>query len=347
MKKTIAKSFQGKKARTSAVESMVSWLVVGLLVVVAATVYRAQQDFNPAVLALQQVGNAVESASPAKVEKADSFFAFPPGFSELSPPEEFDENTLSDKINGKAELYLPAGFQTLRTQRLKNEGDADIWYEFFAYDMGSVLNAFSVYSAQRRDDAQAESFARFAYGSENALFWVHGPFYAEIVASDTTSDTRTHLLALAKAFNEQHPVSEQSIDETDLFPQPGLVPESIAYIPANAFGFEGLDRIFTARYRLSDDGDEIVAFLSRRESADDARAKADAYVEFMTTFGGEDVSGKLATPGAKMVDFLDAFDAVATEGPFLAGVHEAPDAESASNLLKTLTDGLRLPNAKK
>ncbi len=347
MKNTVVNSSKQDKERISTVESLIGWVVVGLLVVIGTMLYRAQQDFNPAVLALREIRNSEESLPSANEEKHESFFAFPPGFSELSPPEKFDPNTLSDKIDGKAELYLPAGFQALQTQRFKKEGVADVWYEFFAYDMGSVLNAFSVFSAQRRDDARPEAIARFSYSSDNALFWVHGPYYAEIVASDTTPDTREHLLALAKAFNDRHPVSEKNIEEIGLFPQTGLIPDSIAYISNNAFGFEALDKIFTAKYRLSEDGDEIFAFLSRRESADEAKEKAAAFVQFMTTFGGEDVSAKLAMPGAKMVDFLDAFDAVATEGHFLAGVHEAPDAASASNLLKTILEGLRQPNEEK
>jgi hypothetical protein len=118
----------------------------------------------------------------------------PEKFSVFSPPETFDHMTLSDKIDGKAELYLPAGFKSLFAQRLKPQDSPDVWYEVFIYDMGTMLNAFSVYSAQRRDNARPEPFAEFAYSAENALFWVHGPYYIEIIASEVSDNTLDHLL---------------------------------------------------------------------------------------------------------------------------------------------------------
>jgi hypothetical protein len=316
-------------------ESLLSYLIIGLLCLIAFGVYRYHLNYNPAVLNLEKIRITSPTDTAAQNQKPDLFLSPPENFSVFSPPENFDHITLSDKINGKAELYLPAGFKSLFAQRLQPNDVPDVWYEVFIYDMGNMLNAFSVYSAQRRDNAEPESIAEFAYSTENALFWVHGPYYAEIIASEISDNTHEHLLTLADSFNRQHPVSFEPIKEIEFFPEKGLVQHSITFIPANAFGFEGLDRIFTARYQFDDK--EVTAFISQRESVEEATEKAEEFVQFLTTYGGTEVSSDLA----RIVEFFGTFDAVLTVGPYLAGVHEAPSPEDATIMVQMIYEKLK------
>jgi hypothetical protein len=148
------------------------------------------------------------------------------------------------------------------------------------------------------------------------------------------------LAALAQAFNDQKPADTKPIEEIALFPEEAMVPHSISYLPANVFGFEGLDKVFVARYLVGEGDEETTAFISKRNSAEEARQKADDFIGFMLMFGGVDVSESLDVPGAKLVDFLGAFDAATVKGDFLVGVHEAPSADAASALLKKILDGI-------
>lgn len=336
-KKTLTPSSDHSNT-TSLCQSILSYLIIGLLCVIAFGVYRYHFKFNPAVLALEELRNTPEMETIVQDIEQDLFLSLPENFSVFSPPENFDHMTLSDKIDGKAELYLPAGFKSLFAQRLKPHETPEAWYEVFIYDMGNMLNAFSVYSAQRRDNAVPESFAGFAYSSENAFFWVHGPFYGEIIASEVSDKTRDHLLALAESFNNQNPVTVEPIEEIGFFPNDGLVEHSITFIPANAFGFEGLDRIFSARYLL--DGQELTAFISRRNSIEEAMEKAEEFVQFLITYGGMEFSPDPAGIDAQMVDFFGTFEAVFTVGPYLAGVHEASSPEAASTMVQLIHEKL-------
>lgn len=45
------------------------------------------------------------------------------------------------------------------------------------YDMGNSQNAFSVFSAQRRKDADPLNLTRYAYRTSNAIFLIHGRYY--------------------------------------------------------------------------------------------------------------------------------------------------------------------------
>jgi hypothetical protein len=119
-----------------------------------------------------------------------------------------------------------------------------------------------------------------------------------------------------------------------------LKPASIAYIPADAFGFEGLDRVFTAGYRIGDTKEELTAFISRRESPGEAQKKADEFIQFMLSFGGIDVSESAGASKVKMVNFLDAIDAVIVRGSIVVGVHEAPDTKSATFLIGKIYENI-------
>ena len=184
-------------------ETIVALCVLASLAVIATGMAMVQSRFNPAVVNFLQ-GAADRAKGPAAAPAtAEPILPLPEGMSPLTPAERFDRETLSDKIDGKAELYLSAGFVRLDCQRLALAGQPDLWVEVFIYDMGSFENAYAVFSAQRRADATMLDFAEFAYRAENALFFVHGPFYLEMIASGTDDRLRTSMDALAAGVHPQ------------------------------------------------------------------------------------------------------------------------------------------------
>jgi hypothetical protein len=326
-------------------ETIVALCVLASLAVIATGLVWVQSRFNPAVVNFLQ-GTADRTKGPAAVPAtAVPILPLPEGMALLTPAEHFDRETLSDKIDGKAELYLSAGFVQLDCQRLALAGPPDLWVEVFIYDMGSFENAYAVFSAQRRADAAMLDFAEFAYRAENAFFFVHGPFYLELVASGTDDRLRTSMDALARAFILSRPVAQAAIAERELFPKTGLVATSIRLISTDAFGVADLDRVFTATYSIA--GAEMTAFLSRRADPQEAASLAGGYVNFLKAYGGEVKASDAPVPGGTVVAILDMYEVVFAEGPFLAGVHEAPDRDHAVMLAKELAAKLQeVPGAR-
>jgi hypothetical protein len=247
----------------------------------------------------------------------------------MSPPEVFGPDNLSDKIDGKAELYLAAGFEQLSTRRLTTGDAGDAWMELFAYRMEDHRSAFSVFSAQQRRDAQPLERFRYGYRSENALFFVHGPFYVEIVSSAAAPDAGM-LVRLAEAFAGAHTVSEEGVPERQAFPSEGLVPDSIELQSADVFGFEQLDDVFLARYRMADT--ELTAFVSKRASAAEAGNLVGAYADFLVRFGGTPQTVDFPARGTRLVEVFGAYDLVFSVGETFAGVHEAQSPAAAVDL---------------
>jgi hypothetical protein len=283
------------------------------------------------VKAIDQLASSdFESTGPAAAA-----FEVPKQLTPLSPPENFDRSSLSDKIDGKAELYLSAGFAALTSQRFRSGADENLWLEAFVYDMQSFENAYAVYSQQRRQDAEPVAVTREAYRTSNALFLVHGPFYVEIIGAAASEPLFDAMLALADAFVRSHPVETSNIAEEDLFPPADRVAGDLVMIAADAFGYAGFDRVFTATYRIA--GEELTAFVSRRSSREAARKLASDYGAFLLNFGGEAVETDApALQGARGVEILDTIEIIFSSGPYVAGVRESRDLETALNLAAQL-----------
>ena len=320
----------GRSATRS--ETLAGLSILVLLAGIGLGILHVRQTPNPAV----SVYGEVSRVPAAQTGGADPI-PVPEGLSEMSPPEVFGPQTLSDKIDGKADLYLNAGFERLFTRRLTPAGSADNWLEVFAYRMEDHKSAFSVFSAQQRRDAQSLSRFRYGYRSENALFFVHGPFYVEIVSS-TVSPEIDFMMQAAEAFAGAHPVAETAVPERDAFPRQGLVSGSIELQSANVFGFERLDDVFLARYRL--DGAEMTAFLSKRASDQEAVELAGAYADFLIRFGGSPQPVAFPAPGAKLVEIFGVYELIFAHQNTLAGVHEAEDPAAAVALGRRLYDHL-------
>jgi hypothetical protein len=303
-----------------------SLFLLGILVLIAASVLWVQGRYEPARWR-EQAGPPLRQPSAQE--------ALPQGVKPLSPVERYGENSLSDKIDGKADLYLAAGFKALETRRFALVQDPSRWMERYVYDMGSRLNAFAVYSAQRRRDGRDVGIAPYAYLSSNGLFLVHGPYYLEIIASEASQTMQARVKALGQTFIKEHPVASGRIAELDLFPAGHLVPGSRKLIANSAFGIQGMDGVFTAEY--ADGPARATAFVARRADAGRARTSAEAFIAFWKEYGAEAVAPPDRLPAARIAFILDNYEVVMVTGPYLYGVHEA----SSLDFGLKVTEGLR------
>jgi hypothetical protein len=265
-----------------------------------------------------------------------------PGVQPMGPAEQFGPAQLADKINGKAELYLPAGFEHLTTQRFKLNQDPGLWFELFHYQMGSPANAFAVFSSQRRDDSQGLDFVAQGYATANALFMVLGSDYYELIGSGAHGPLADLLEAGARALARnlaQDSQSGDSVRSEDLFPGAGQVPQSLTLIASDGFGFAGLDQVYTARFQIP--AGEFTAYVSPRASADAAQELARAYGQFLLDFGGRKLAASGLPEGCQAIDILDLKELICSQGAYLYGIHESLALEGAADLIQALADNLK------
>lgn len=326
---------------TSRQETLIGLAVLLCLAAVAAAVVERQSRFNPAVLNLQAIasGSAAMGSAAAAPPAAEVLIKLPEGLRPLSPIERFDRETLSDKIDGKAELYLSAGFVGLESQRFARPEHPEQWIEAFVYDMGSAANAFAVFSSQRRPGVEPLELAAHAYRAENAIFFTAGDRYVELIGSENEAALNEAMLALARSLAEAQPKGAALADDRDLFPKESLAADTIRLIPQDAFGLAGFDRVFTAVYRQG--GVELIAFLSRRDSPQAAQALLAAYAAMLRGFGAAVEPADGPVPGALAAEVLDFQEIVFRQGPFIAGIREAADRGQALALAQALSSRLK------
>ena len=303
-------------------------------------VFVQQFRFSAAILSTGMSNQNLKKIQGTYQEIRDnSLILLPKTYILLSPPEMFQPHNLSDKINGKAELYLSAGFKTLESQRFKTSAAPEGWAEIFIYYMGNGENAFSVFSEQMREDAQPAELGLHSYRTQNAVYYVYGPYYVEIISSVPTDESVEEMVALGQVVIQSMPIKTISISESKLFPRLGLETKSITLISTNAFGFDQFDRIYVAKYEI--DKNEMTAFLSHRKTSQKARALELGYYRFLLNFGGKAIEQPTRIAGGKIISIMDSYEIIFSFGRFVAGVREAADREQATELAYRLHKGLR------
>jgi hypothetical protein len=287
---------------------------------------------------------AAESARPPAGAAAGLVATWPAGLRPMGPVESFSPGTLSDKIDGKAELYLSAGFVAMRCQRVALQAAPEAWFEASIYDMGKPENAFSVYSSQKRTATQEAAIGDYGYRAGNQLCLVHGRYYLELVAADDREPTMQSAGELARAFVAATAVTSHANVAKDeaLFPTPGMVAGSVMLLSADVFGFDQLNNTYVARYR--EGKDDVTLFLSRRgNTAEAAQLAAALRGFFVKDCGGKEAAAPTAPPGSVIIDSGGAFDGVFAAGPLLAGVHEAGSRDAAERWMQRLNACLAIP----
>ena len=190
-----------KKRTKTKGETLLGFLILAILALIGVMVFLQQFQFNPAVTAQIELEAGMEQSSSAQLS---SLVPLPENFTEMTPLERFTPDTLFEKINGQAVLYLEYGFTQLESQRYIHTDDQDMWFEVFKYDMGTTENAFSVYDQQYRDDGLPLEWTEFAYAVANALFFVHGQNYVEMRAAGTSDELVGSMHEVARKYVETY-----------------------------------------------------------------------------------------------------------------------------------------------
>ncbi len=317
--------------RPGIAETCIGIFILALLAGVAGGVYILQSRFDPDFYqaALQKDGSGSgRKISLPSPDSAPVPAYLPENLIPLGPEETFDSETLSDKIDGKAELYLSSGFVKLSTRRFAQKADPHKWLELFVYDMRDPINAFSVYSSQKRKDSRPVDLGVSAYTTEDAFFFADGPKYFEIICA--SKDLADDMTTLARNLIETEPKYAGQQTESSLFPTESLDESSISLHMSDVFGFSTLDRVYTASYATGTD--RVTAFLSKRQSAEEASDLAAAYGRFLVENGGSEAGEIPDTPGSKIYKVYDTYELVLHRGKFFAGTHEADNLKSATDV---------------
>ena len=331
-----------RKAKVGPTQKLISYGILGVLGLIAVWLLVQQSRFNPAVLVAinpPQLKSLPQAVSGQALTATAALIPEVSGFTPLAPVESYGPENLSDKIDGKAELYLAAGFKEMscRSYRLASAGQAHV--EAFVYDMDSAPNAYAVFSGQRRPGSPGLSLTANAYATANALFFTKGRFYVEIVADRAAETLMSSLEAYATALLTRMPAEGETKDLAALLPREGLAADSVRLSAADAFGLEGFNNVLTGEYSLK--SGRATAFMTERETPEQARAEAQRYRDFLLANGYRNVKTAGVPEEITVLALDNSFEMIFVQGRTLAGVHDVSSLEAAQELLAKLQTALK------
>ncbi|MDY6933723.1 MAG: DUF6599 family protein [Spirochaetota bacterium] len=315
-------------------ESIISFFLLSILGIIAVVVIARQSSYDISKFGMISPGgnNNKESLISLGNLKMDTLTAR--GFKVLLEPEAYNQNTLHEKINGKAPLYLDSGFRLMISQRFMYASSKDIWMEAFIYDMGTIKNAYSVYSRQKRIDTERVANFSKAYWASSALFFIQGRYYIEIIGASISNHLKQGIIETGRNIRSRlKSTGSEEIYELTLFDKDYLIPGSERLFLKDAFGYNKFTNVFSASYRLDDSTTTV--FFSIRDSHKEAADLADGYYKFLIDNGGVPLRAN-DIKGSKIIDIYGSFETISIYRNFVIGVHGADNQRLAERLLRII-----------
>ncbi len=332
-----------RRTKVGPTQKVVGYSILATLGVITIWLLIQQAHFNPAVAVALRGAKLQGQPQGGSGQAPAATAAFIPevaGFAPLAPAQSFGPDNLSDKIDGKAELYLSSGFKEMSCRSFNVADAGKAYVEAFVYDMGSAPNAFAVFSGQRRPGSPNIPLTTNAYATSNALYFTQGPYYVEIVADRASEALQNSLQTYAKALLAKLPSEGQAAPtNADLFPKEGLASDSVRLNASDVFGLEGLSNVFTGEYTFKNG--TATAFLAERDTPKLAEADAKRYREFLTTNGYQKIQSPAAAEGVEVLKLDNSYEIILVQGRILAGVHDASSLEAALDLVQKLRTALK------
>jgi hypothetical protein len=138
----------------------------------------------------------------------------------------YTSKNLYDYIDGGAEVYLAFSVRRVLARRYAKPGAPDLIADLF--DMGTAKNAYGAYHHDVREGAAAGIGPESEY-QEGSLFFWKGRYFASVMATEETPDSRAAVLALGKAIAAAVRVEGAAPALLKRLPRKGLIPKQVHY----------------------------------------------------------------------------------------------------------------------
>lgn len=244
----------------------------------------------------------------------------------------YDRDTLSNLINGEAELYFPYGFDRMAAARYVSRDHAGAGIDLYVYRLGSLLDAFGMYANYRQKDGRRLPVGVEASLSGTQLFFYQGRYFvqAQITGADGVNPER--LVDCARSVAQRLDGTLQRPQELLAFERPEVIRETVRYLPQSLLGYDFLSRGFIADAVV--EGSRLQLFTLLGMTPESASTVMERY---QARLSGN--AGVLATHGGLLLEGVDPLYGPAMlfrTGGCLAGAIRFSDKNRARRLLEAV-----------
>ncbi len=266
---------------------------------------------------------------------------FGPGWSIDGKVSTYTPGTLYRYIDGEAELYLPYGFEKAATARYVQAGAKGYAVVASIFKMGSLLDAFGIYSNYRSPDVQKVEVGAEGFADESQLMFYQGRYFVRLEASGAASGEPAVFRSCADAVSRNLPPGREKPCELDFVRVAGAIPRTERYYPSGLLGYGFFGRGLTAEVMVGDERAKMVVMLFGSKEA--AGLAMDAYGRYLKTplAAQAGADGKPAI--IHVTDPLYKGTALCRSGRFIVGVTGLRDAREGNGVVEGLLS--RLPEA--
>jgi hypothetical protein len=183
------------------------------------------------------------------------------------PARPYDPTSLFEYIDGAAEAYIGYDFKALLVANFQHASSkATLTVEI--YDMGSALNAFGIYGAERYPESRFVPIGVQGYYEEGTLNFLAGRYYVKLLGFEAGDRAEALLKAYAAGVAARIGAPGAFPPVLGAFAGDGLVANSEKYIARSFMGFKFLNRGYAATYKIG--GQDYEAFVVEARTPDEA-----------------------------------------------------------------------------
>ena len=244
----------------------------------------------------------------------------------------YDRDTLSDRIDGEAELYFPYGFDRMAAVRYESEKSPGIGMDVEIYRMGSPLDAFGMYANYCQKDGRSISAGAESNLSASQLFFYQGRHFVHIQVTGTDDANMDALAECGRAVASRIPANKNRPPELSVFDRPEVVKGSERYLAQSLLGYDFLNKGIMADAVV--EGRNLQIFLLLGTTAQSASVASESYRSQLA-------QGKIA-PEVNSASFLEGVDPlygpviILRKGNCLAGALKFSGKEGIRALLESV-----------
>jgi hypothetical protein len=264
---------------------------------------------------------AAPGAGPLRTLMAKS--ALSAGWTRSGKADFFDKNTLFNLVDGEAEAYFPYGFKGAVSATYTQGGDKGKEANVELYEMGSLLDAYGIYSSMRDAESKQVDLGAEGFGDTTQIMFYVDKYFVKVRIDSTAA--KGELLSFAKAVADVLPADKKKPAQLALVAIPNFVPRSDQYIGQSVLGYACWPKGMIAQIKTKDATARIFVVMTDSPSA--AASALDKYVQ--ENAGGTKI--KLLVDGGKKVvtlnDPMQGGMAVSPVGKYLIGAANLKDPE--------------------